>query len=92
MLKVLDLFRKGQVVANPEAWKKGQVTVMILTLSSVSCSQLQPRIRSVSCQQRLRLTHPQLPPWMHQRQQETYLVETEWFKLDGVEVVTICKF
>lgn len=27
---IWDLFRKGQAVENPEAWKKGQVTVTVL--------------------------------------------------------------
>jgi uncharacterized membrane protein len=39
MFKWLDNFRKGQIVANPEAWKKGQITVAILTpLILGSCS------------------------------------------------------
>jgi len=41
MFKWLDLFRKGEMVANPVAWKTGQITVAVLTpLILGSCSLL----------------------------------------------------
>ena len=36
LLSFLNTFRKGQVVINPEAWKKGEIGVGVLTAFLVS--------------------------------------------------------
>lgn len=50
---LFNLFRKGQIVANPEAWKNGQITVNVLSAAIIAL---------IGVLQVLGVSHPLLAP------------------------------